>query len=263
MSNICTIIKSSIPEYFECSGIDIDGFLMVTTPFLYLDGGVVCVYVKEFLDSITLTDMGDLSRWLHSYSMTGYLTEKQELLMRETLNYHKISMSKGMLVLKIGTNDNITEAILSMAQAIARISDINYLIVSKTPNNFNYDFRNFLDRHNLNYETNKPYTGESGMDRRVDFWVKEKEKISLVYTLSLSKTASINIKSDSVFSKWSDLLYLKKSHEFAVNNSINFISLIDDEFIQWPQSNINLLKSVSSVERWTNKNKLIKAFSSN
>lgn len=262
MSNICTTIKSSIPEYFECSGVEIDGFLMVTTPFLYLDGGVVCVYIKEFLDYIILTDMGDLNRWLHSYSMTGDLTDKQNLLMHKTLNYHGISMSRGMLVLKIGTNDNITESMLSMAQAIARISDVNYLIVPKIPNSFNNNFKDFLDRHGLNYEIDKPYTGNSGRDRKVDFWVKEKEKISLVYTLSLSKTTDINAKSDSVFSKWSDLLYLKKSDESDMNTSINFVSLINDELIEWPQSNINLLRTVSSVERWTNKNKLITTFSS-
>jgi hypothetical protein len=205
--------------------------------------------------------MGDLSAWLYSYSVTGNLTEKQKSLMEQTLNYYKISFSRGMLIKKIVDVSDITKSMLAMAQAISRISDVNYVISPKKPSNFNNTFKYFLDNNGFNYETNKFYTGNSGRERKVDFLVKGKNKNSLVCTLSLNNKKDINNKSDSTFSKWSDLLYLKESEKFSEKSSIVFISLIDDSFMSWPQSNVNLLKTVSTVERWTNKMRLTKLLS--
>ena len=56
----CDLIQQTIGELFTCSSVN--EYTRIRTPFLYPDGDVIDVYLKEKAGVVTLTDLGAIER---------------------------------------------------------------------------------------------------------------------------------------------------------------------------------------------------------
>ena len=250
MSSICEELKIYTSQQFFCAKFEttLGEFIKVKTPFLYADGDVISVFVKEKKDSFVVTDLGEGTRWLTGHMISDFLSDKQNEIIENILHYFGISRYEGMLIIKISSRENISAAIINLSQAISKISDISFMFSGRTTTSFYDEVTAFLETENFIFERRKKYEGFSGRNRIVDFYIKTPQCNSLVYALTSPTKGGMNQKSDTINSTWIDLDYLRE------NSSFKFISLIDDEYSQCSPHNIRLLHQSSLVAFWSKKN---------
>jgi hypothetical protein len=243
---VCENLKKYISQQFNCS--EFGDFLKIRTPLLYNDGDVIDVFVKSKSDGFVITDLGETMRWLTNQMVSTSLSDRQTEIINKTLKFHKISEYKGMFITKVQNEDDISEAILNLSQAIARISDITFTFTGRSNSSFYQEVNQFLEEEGFDFDKNKKYTGSSERIRTIDFYVKTENCQSLIYGLTSSTKNGTNQRADTINSSWFDLKYLLDDH------SIKFISLLDDEYTEWSHKNIKLLSSSSTVALWSRKN---------
>ena len=57
-----------------------------------------------------------------------------------------------------------------------------------------------------------------------------------------------------IYSAWNDLKYIKTNTIKAINKEVEFIFLFDDRYPVWTAKDRNLVKTVSTVKKLSNKN---------
>jgi hypothetical protein len=119
MSTVCQEIAKTIGELFTCSTVN--GFIRIRTPYLYPDGDVIDLFLKEKDGQYVLTDLGETLRWLRMQTISPKRSEKQETLIQDTLLTHGIERYRGMLMLRIQKEENLASAITRLSQAAFRI----------------------------------------------------------------------------------------------------------------------------------------------
>ena len=100
-SDLCASLTKTMSPLFECTPAPREG-VRVRTPMLYPDGGMVDVFVLERGDSHLLTDFG-------------------------------IELSRGQLTLRVGADDDMADAVIRLAQAVVRVSDISFTFPHLSP----------------------------------------------------------------------------------------------------------------------------------
>jgi len=246
MSTVCQEIAKTIgkKELFTCSTVN--GFIRIRTPYLYPDGDVIDLFLKEKDGQYVLTDLGETLRWLHMQTRSPKRSEKQETLIQDTLLTHGIERSRGMLILRIQKEENLASAITRLSQAAFRISDIWFTFKTRAFKPIIEDIVELLKETQIPFEQDKKITGSSGRSRKLDFYTQHPRHNSLINVLSIGSKTVANNRVDNVFSAWSDLSYLKQSE----SNS-RFISLFDDRLDVWNSGNIRLLEKVSDIAYWS------------
>ena len=123
VNELCTSIGRSLPPLFVCSPAAQEG-VRVRTPMLYPDGDVVDVFVLERGSGYTITDFGDALGWLGLQSIIRQRSPKQQMLIQDVCQTHRIEMFQDQLVLRQVIRDELAESVLRVAQAAVRVSDL-------------------------------------------------------------------------------------------------------------------------------------------
>ncbi|MBE9126038.1 MULTISPECIES: DUF1828 domain-containing protein [unclassified Coleofasciculus] len=244
MSTICQEIAKTIGELFTCSTVN--DFIRIRTPYLYPDGDVIDVFLKEKDGQYVLTDLGETLRWLRMQTISPKRSEKQEILIQDTLLTHGVERYRGMLILRIKKEENLASAVIRLSQAAFRVSDIWFTFKTRAFESIIEEVAEFLKESKIPFEQNKKFKGRSGRSRKVDFYTQHARHNALIDVLSTGSRAAANSRADNVFTAWSDLSYLKEN-----GNSSQFISLFDDSFDVWSSENIRLLEEVSDLAYWS------------
>ena len=119
----CAIIGKTLSSRFECSLAPQEG-VRVRTPLMYPDGGIVDVFVLERGNGYIVTDFGDALGWLRMQSVNAQPSPQQNLMIKEICRTHGIELHSSQLVLKSGIDDTLEKAVLCVAQAVVRVSDV-------------------------------------------------------------------------------------------------------------------------------------------
>ncbi len=245
MSTLCREIAITIGELFTCSTVN--DYIRIRTPLLYPDGDVIDIYLKEKEEGkYILTDLGETLRWLRMQTVSPKRSEKQEMLIEDTLLTYGVERYRGMLLLRLQGKENLASAVTNLSQAAFRISDIWFTFKTRAFESILEEVAEFLQEKKILFEANKKFQGRSGRSRKVDFYTQHRHQTALIDVLSTASTAAANNRSDNVFTVWSDLSYLKEGN-------YKFISLFDDTLDIWSSENISLLEEVSDVAYWTRK----------
>ncbi|MGM3308603.1 DUF1828 domain-containing protein [Anabaena sp. WFMT] len=72
-----------------------------------------------------LTDLGEIFGWLYLQTPFYGIPKNQEIIIENILITHNIELRDGMLVVYLKKDDNLSEAILRLSQAIIRVADTN------------------------------------------------------------------------------------------------------------------------------------------
>ena len=117
-------IARTAPDLFECSPAP-QRRVRVRTPLVYADGGVVDVFVREHDGNVGVTDLGEALGWLRMHSVDAGRSAEQSRRIEDTCRTLGVALHRGQLVLRLEPDDVTAEAVMRVAQAAARISDLH------------------------------------------------------------------------------------------------------------------------------------------
>lgn len=120
---LCAAIDKTLPPRFDCSLAPQEG-VRVQTPLMYPDGGIVDVFVLKRDNGYIVTDFGDALGWLRMQSVNAQLSPQQNLMIKEICHTLGIELHSDQLVLRSGIDDTLEKAVLCVAQAVIRVSDV-------------------------------------------------------------------------------------------------------------------------------------------
>ncbi len=119
--DVCQVLSGQLSELFSCSETA-NGHVRVRTPFLYPDGGVVDVFVVQRDDRIDVTDFGEALGWLRLQTVAGRRSPKQNKLLQDVCLTQAVDLFKGQLVSRCGTQDELAQCIVRVAQAVVGLA---------------------------------------------------------------------------------------------------------------------------------------------
>ena len=122
---LCSAIGESLPPLFECAPAPREG-VRVRTPMMYPDGDMVDVFVLERDGCYDITDFGEALGWLRMQSVSARRSPKQNRMVEETCQTLGVELHRGQLRLRSGAANGLGEAVLRLAQAAARVSDLGF-----------------------------------------------------------------------------------------------------------------------------------------
>ena len=91
---------------------------------MYRDGGMVDVFVLVRDGRFDITDFGEALGWLRMQSASAWRSPKQNRMVEDTCQTLGVELHRGQLMLRSGAADGLGEAVLRLAQAAVRVSDL-------------------------------------------------------------------------------------------------------------------------------------------
>ena len=116
-------IAASLPDRFTCSPAP-RGRLRVETPLLYPDGGIVDVFVVERGGVWCVTDFGEAWGWLEMKADGGSPSPNQARMIGDRCRTLGVTNRDGCLELRLDTPDEVGDAVVRVAQAVARVAEV-------------------------------------------------------------------------------------------------------------------------------------------
>jgi hypothetical protein len=235
----CKEIAARMGDLFTCE--QVSGFVRVRTPFLYPDGDVIDVFVREDSDSILVTDLGETLRWLRGQSVSDKRTARQRQLISDITLTHGVELSGGELRLHVNSPDALVSAITDISQACLRTADVWFTSRTRIASTAADEVAEFLESRELSFDRSPPLMGRSGKMRTVDFRVNAPRQTSLVQVLATGSRGATVTKAEHALAVWFDLSHLGDQATYAQQ----FISLFDDTVDVWSPEDISLLSAIS------------------
>ena len=95
----CEEITQRMGELFWCSPVN--GYTRIRTPYLYPDGDIIDLFLKQAGDSSTVTDLGETLRWLRMQSIAQRRSPRQNQLIEDVCMNHGVEFFRGMLMVRV------------------------------------------------------------------------------------------------------------------------------------------------------------------
>lgn len=244
MTTACELIARQLGALFTCS--EVNGYTRVRTPFLYPDGDVIDLFVSERDGIFTITDLGETTRWLRSQSLSPKRSPKQQKLVEDTCLTHGLEFYRGMLVARVQAERDFASVAMRAAQGALRISDLWFTMRTRSVESATDEVEMFLVEKVIPYERAQQLVGRSGRIWRPDFHTRLPNRSSLVYVMSTGSRAAAHGVAEHVLAAWYDLNHLKLGPE-----GLRFVSLFDDTMDIWSEEDLNLVKDLSEIARWS------------
>jgi len=240
----CAAISGNLGEMFECSPIG--RYVRVRTPFLYPDGGVVDVFVRERDGNVTVTDLGEALGWPRQQTFGGKRSPKQHRLLQDICLTLGVELFKGQLIARANNSAALTDLIVRVAQAAVRTGDLWFTTRTRSLEAVTDEVADYLQDQSLPYERGVKLAGRSGRDWTLDFQVLAPARSALVFVLASGARAGARRVAEHVVAGWHDLSQFKVGPQAA-----RFVSLFDDTSDVWSDEDFRLVESISDVSRWT------------
>ena len=249
MRDLCAELNSEMGGMFSCRQ---SGQLnKIRTPFLYPDGDIIDVFCKENEGSITVTDLGESTRWLRMQTTAPKRSLKQNKLIDDVCKTQGVELFKGMLQTRCREGESLAEAVTRVSQAAIRVSDLWFTFRARSVESVADEVADFLGDISLPFERAKTFTGRSGTGVKVDFYVRAPQASSMINVLSTGNKSSARPIVNHVLRNWYDLSGITTSPDAP-----KFISLFDDTSDVWSDGDFTLLEELSTVARWSRPDQL-------
>jgi hypothetical protein len=244
----CLSIRHELKSFslaLDCDTIS-NGMLRISTPFRYPDGSNIDVFVGTAAPSLlsgspslSVTDLGQTIASLLDVHIKPWTTKKRKQVVADICKSLGVDQKGGEFVVEIEKPNELSDAIVRVAQTCLRVSDLIFTQRLSTPVSFRDDLEEFVATADLVYESDVPIRGKFNKDVQVDFRVKGTHIESLVLTLATGSSAASHPLSNEVFRKWHDLEGLKTSHQF--------LSVFDSRTNVFREEDLARLNDVSTV----------------
>jgi hypothetical protein len=242
LNSPCELLAQTAGTLFKCEAID--GYTRIRTPFLYPDGDVIDLFLRDDGRFITLTDLGETVRWLNSQTVSKRRTDKQDRLLIDTCGTLGVEFFRGALNVHV-TPESFSDDLTRLSQACLRVSDLWFTFRSRASENVTDEVADFLSEMNIPFERNKPFSGRSGNKWRIDFQTMAPNRSTLTQVLTTATPAAARRLAEHVLAQWHDLNHI------AAAGPIRFVSLFDDTVDVWESEDFNLLADTSDVQMWS------------
>jgi hypothetical protein len=240
----CEVIQQSIGELFTCSTVN--EYTRIRTPFLYPDGDVIDLYMKETGGVVTITDLGESLRWLRMQSLSPRRSPKQKKLVEDVCLTHGLEFFRGMLVLRAKPGEAFGKAITRLAQGALRVTDLWFTLRTRSVESASDEVEEFLQEKAIPFERGETLIGRSGKSWRVDFHTRMPRRSSLICVLSTGSRGASKAMTEHVLATWYDLSNFKVGPE-----ALQFVSLFDDTLDIWSPEDFKLVSDLSEVAHWS------------
>ena len=244
-SDLCSILAPSLPPLFVCSEGGHEG-VRVRTPMLYPDGGVVDVFVLERGNGYAVTDFGDALGWLWLQSISRRRSARQELLVQDVCQTLRIDLFNDQLVVREVTPNTLGEAVLRVAQAAVRVSDLWFTLRSQTFQNTGDEVAEWLREKRIPYQRGVSKPGRSTREWTVNFETQTDHLTALIFLLSTGSRGAVHRITEHVVAGCMDLNHLKETQ-----SNLELVSLFDDTVDVWRPEDFNLVEVYSQTARWS------------
>ena len=244
-NELCVSIGNSLPSLFEFSPGVSDG-IHVRTPFLYPDGGFVDVFVVERDGGFTVTDFGDALGWLGTQSVTSRRSPRQQFLIDDVCQTLGVELYRSQLVLCSVDCVELSEAILRVAQAVVRLSDLWFTLRSQSLQTTADEVSEWFSERRVQHDRRVVQSGRSGRDWTVDYQTQVEDRKSWVFLLTTGSRGAAHRISEHVLAGCVDLSHWKSS-----DSNLEFISLFDDTADVWQKEDFQLVEEHSKIARWS------------
>ena len=241
---VCTFLGRSLSPLFECSPAPMEG-VRVRTPMMYPDGGIVDVFVLERSERFTVTDFGDALGWLYLQSVSRSRSRRQQLLIADICQTLSVELTRGQLMLRDVSTEELGDAVIRLGQAVVRISDVWFTMRSQSFLTTADEVEEWLDDRQIPYERGVKERGRSNQDWTIDFRT-ETNRTSLVFLLGTGTRGATRRITEHVLAGCVDLNHLKISQP-----DLTFVSLFDDTQDVWREQDFRLVADHSEVAYWS------------
>lgn len=123
VESLCSSIRESFHRRWECTTAP-EGNIRVRTPYIYPDGEILDLFVLERSDRYKLTDFGETVAWLRMRSGITKLSPKRLGQIHDICQTHGVAFSRGQLELSELAESDLPKALVQLAGAAARVSDL-------------------------------------------------------------------------------------------------------------------------------------------
>lgn len=245
VNELCASVGRTLPPLFVCSPAPNEG-VRVRTPMLYPDGSVVDVFVLERGSGYVVTDFGDALGWLWLQSVSQRRSGRQEMLVQDVCQTLRIELFNDQLVLRAISHDTLGEAVLRVAQAAVRVSDLWFTLRSQSLRTTADEVDEWLREKRIPFQRNVSKQGRSTRDWIVNFETQTDNWTSFVFLLSTGSRGAAHRITEHVVTGCVDLNHLK-----VAQPNLAFVSLFDDTEDVWRPEDFLLVEGFSEIARWS------------
>jgi len=239
-------IEKQLPPLFEC--VEEDGRLTIVTPMEYPDGDLIELYLVEEPEGLVLTDLAETLAILASYNLDVKRSPKRFKVFQTVLKAQDVHYFEGSLRIPIISLEDVVPALLRLAQAVLRVSDLLFTLRFGAGTTFKDEVEEFLTEHQVRYETDYRVTGRSGQQYTIDFYI-ERRKPFLIQALSSGSSSYAEILVSKTIRMWFDVT--------RVDGRYQYVSLLDDMIEVWKSSQFEILGDLSTVITWSERERLL------
>lgn len=245
MTNACERLAHDLGGLYSCE--EGPQGIRIRTPFLYPDGDLIDLYLKENRSgSSTLSDLGETVRWLRMQTLSPRRSPKQTAMIQDAALNHGVEFFRGMLQARVHDSTELAQVVTRLAQAALRVSDIWFTFRTRAIESVTDEIATFLEESEIGFERGPRIPGRSGRIWTPDFHTRTPARSSLVYLLSSGSRSAARAIANTVHTAWYDLSHLEVGPE-----GLKFVSLFDDTADVWGEEDFRLLEALSSVARWS------------
>jgi len=238
-------MAQTLSRLFVCSPHG--DYQRMRTPFLYPDGDYIDLYCRNESDgTITVSDLGETTRWLRMQTLSTRRSAKQEALLNDIKLTHGVEFFKGMLVARCRPGDDLACVVTRLAQAVLRTADIWFTFRTRSIESVSDEVQDFFEERRIPFERAEKLVGRSGRTWTVDFHTRTAARSCLVDVLGTGSRSAARGVVEHVVTTWYDLNYLKVGPE-----ALTFVSLFDDTVDVWSPEDFRLVEDLSTVARWS------------
>jgi Domain of unknown function DUF1828 len=120
----CEAIAAQIGNLYDCTPLN--GYIKIRTPYLYPDGDVIDLFVRQDNSAIMLTDLGSTLQWLGTQTPTEKRTQRQRRIIQDVCLNHATEFAEGALIVRIKKETDLAWAVTRSTQSALRVADISF-----------------------------------------------------------------------------------------------------------------------------------------
>ena len=250
---VVKLCLENLAEGFDCTRYD--GFLYIVTPYLYHDSDMIAVYLEELPGGqVKIHDGSEavMHSYDHGFDMTlcpWGMEAAQEIARSDFLELD------GSILSKTGPVEEVGQLIMDVVMAARGISDLlyahraqsrlAYLRKGVKSAAFSEKLTTFLAESSLNYTPAAKLTGGSGQVYTVHYRI---DGAAYLQALNPGRASRAKAAVDRTFGLWADC-------NGALTRDRK-LTLLNDETLTWKAAHIHRLSQVSTVIKWSEREKL-------
>jgi hypothetical protein len=210
------VLRSNVSLVTQCDTAE-NGMLRIATAFRYPDGSHVDIFLDQRSTMYVLSDLGETTAYLFELGIRLWESRRRRSIVTDVCRDLRIQREGGQLQVQVAELDHaaFADALLRLAQACIRISDIALTLTHRSVNDFRDQVEDFIETNHFRYEAGHTVVGLEGNEVHIDFRVEGLTRVSMVQTLTAANEHTARHQAESVFAKWYDIRESKDGNQFV------------------------------------------------